>query len=69
MMSVEVAKSISNFLKNNQIYSVNLMGGEFFLNKDWYEIILLITDGLENVRIVTTGDWTKDEDTQKNCYY
>lgn len=65
MMSIEMAKSISNFLKNNQICSVNLMGGEFFLNKDWYEIILLITNGLENARIVTTGDWAKDEDTKR----
>lgn len=65
MMTVEVAKSISCFIKNNRIHSVNLMGGEFFLNKDWYEIFLLITDGLENVRIVTTGDWAKDEDTKK----
>lgn len=65
MMSLETAKSISNFLKSNQIYSVNLMGGEFFLNKNWYEIILLITDGLENVRLVTTGDWVKDNYTKQ----
>ena len=65
MMTVEVAKSISCFIKNNNIYSVNLMGGEFFLNNNWYEIFLLITDGLKNVRLVTTGDWVNDDDTKQ----
>jgi len=57
MMSIETAKEIANFLDNNNINRINLMGGEFFLNPDWYEIIKLLSVRKTSVRIVTTGDW------------
>jgi hypothetical protein len=57
MMSVEVAKSAQQFNKANNIRRAEAMGGEFYLNPDWEEILDLIGDGLEAVRLVTCGDW------------
>lgn len=31
-MTIKMAKKIGRFLKNNEVYSVNLMGGEIFCN-------------------------------------
>ena len=39
MMTVETAEIIAKFLKANGILSLNVMGGEFFCNPDWYPII------------------------------
>lgn len=39
MMSIDTAKEISLFFRSNKIRSINLMGGEFFCNPDWFEIL------------------------------
>jgi len=57
MMSVEVAKMAQQFNKSNNIVRAEAMGGEFYLNPDWEEILDLVGDGLEAVRLVTCGDW------------
>lgn len=62
MMNIDTAEKISVFLKNNDIFSLNLMGGEFFLNPGWFEILSLFFDGMTDVRLVTTGDWITDAD-------
>ena len=38
-MSVDSAKDIGKFLKSNDVMSLNVMGGEFFTNKNWFEIL------------------------------
>jgi len=59
-MSVKTAKVLIQFLKNNEIMSCNLMGGEFFLNPDWKEILDLILPEMVASRLVTNGDWVED---------
>lgn len=62
MMTVETSEKIGRFLKANEIKSVNLMGGEFFCNSDWFEIFSNIMNGLSNhARIVTNSDWAANE--------
>lgn len=57
MMSVEKAKDIALFLKNSEVISINLMGGEFFCNPDWYEIVNIFINSVHYIRIVSNGDW------------
>lgn len=59
MMSISTAKEISTFLEKNEIKTVNLMGGEFFCNPDWYDILRTIIDtpSIKIARLVTNGDW------------
>lgn len=65
MMNMETAAALSDFITNNEIISANIMGGEFFLNPNWYEILMLISANLINMRLVTTGDWIHDEEVCK----
>ena len=62
-MSVESAKKIAKFLVSNEIYSINLMGGEVFCNPNWREILDIILPTVKYVRIVSNGDWAVDEPT------
>lgn len=62
MMNMETAAALSDFITNNEIISANIMGGEFFLNPNWYEILILISSNLKNMRLVTTGDWIHNKD-------
>lgn len=57
MMSLEMAENIHKFLKSNNIKQAEIMGGEFFLNPDWENIMDIIGKGLNSVRVVTAGDW------------
>ena len=57
MMSVEMSRTIAQFLKANGIDTLNLMGGEIFCNPDWAEIVDILCEGCLHVRIVTNGDW------------
>ena len=61
MMTVETAEIIAKFLKANGILSLNVMGGEFFCNPDWYPIIghLLSTGSV--LRLVSNADWYDDD--------
>jgi len=56
MMNIDVAKSISDFIKKNNIDVINVMGGEFFCNSDWKDIIRILSDNVV-VRLVTNSDW------------
>lgn len=64
VMSIQTANEISQFLRSNDIDDINVMGGEFFLNKDWYEVIKSLGESVTTLRLVTTGDWVKDK---KEC--
>ena len=61
MMSIDKAKDITLFFRNNNIHSVNLMGGEFFCNPHWYEIFDIILSEVISARLVTNGDWANNE--------
>ena len=54
---MEVAKKAQQFNNANNIVRAEAMGGEFYLNPDWEEILDLVGNGLEAVRLVTCGDW------------
>ena len=60
MMTVEKAKDIAKFLKSNGIESINLMGGEFFCNPDWFEIYSALISSVKYARLVTNGDWANN---------
>ena len=60
MMSVETAKQIAQFIKANDVYSLNLMGGEFFCNPDWFEIYSALISSVKFARLVTNGDWANN---------
>lgn len=62
MMDIETAYILADFIKNNEITSANIMGGEFFLNPNWYEILTIISPALKDMRLVTTGDWIHNKD-------
>lgn len=65
MMDMDTAAVLADFINNNEIISANIMGGEFFLNPNWYEILMLISANLINMRLVTTGDWIHDAEVCK----
>jgi hypothetical protein len=74
-MTIETAKTVSQFLKNNEVHSINVMGGEIFCNPNWREILDLIIPQVKYVRIVSNGDWVVGEPSFgeyftkfKNCY-
>jgi hypothetical protein len=56
MMTVEVAKDIKKFLDTNNVSFSNIMGGEFYMNPEWYDVISLLAQGRKS-RIVSNGDW------------
>lgn len=59
-MSVDTAKKVAVFLIKNEINSVNIMGGEIFCNPNWREILDHIIPSVKRARIVTNGDWAKE---------
>ena len=61
-MSVETATNISKFLINNEVHSVNIMGGEVFCNPHWREILDLIVPSVKVARIVSNGDWAASDE-------
>ena len=74
-MSIETAKKLSQFIKNNEIHSVNLMGGEIFCNPNWKEILDIIIPQVSYALIVSNGDWVEFEPDfakyltkYKNCW-
>jgi len=65
MMSVEMARNIAKFINVNGVERLNLMGGEFFCNPDWFEIYsTLIDTNVNHARLVTNGDWVNSEKTK-----
>lgn len=74
-MTVDMAKRVAQFLIKNEIYSVNLMGGEIFCNPNWREIVDLIIPTVKMTRIVSNGDWVEGDkkfaeylSKHENCY-
>lgn len=64
MMSIDKAKEIALFFRSNEIKSVNLMGGEFFCNPSWYEILDILLSEVISARLVTNGDWANNEEVK-----
>lgn len=68
MMDLQMAGNIAVFLKSNNIHSINVMGGEFFCNPDWFEILSCFSGTGCYMRLVTNADWyTSDEVKSKLC--
>jgi hypothetical protein len=65
MMPVAKAQEIKGFLKNNNILSISLMGGEFFCNPDWKDIFEALIPGTLYTRLVTNGDWADNPEIPK----
>jgi hypothetical protein len=56
MMTWKTAANINRFLQSNHIDYVNVMGGEFFCNPEWLEVLTFL--GWDRkMRLVTNGDW------------
>lgn len=66
MMSLEVAKSITNFLKNNEIISLNIMGGEFYCNPNWSNILKMFLEIGCHIRLVSNGDWGNNDKVKED---
>lgn len=62
MMTPEMARTINAFCRNNNIRHMEVMGGEFFCNTQWEEILGVVSEGMETVRLVSNGDWAGNED-------
>lgn len=60
MMTIDMAKEIAKFLENNQIISLNVMGGEFYCNVNWYDILYEWLHIHCHIRLVSNGDWITD---------
>lgn len=65
MMTPETATKIAEFLKNNEILSLNVMGGEFFCNPDWFTIIEQFLNTGSIVRLVTNSDWYANDSVKE----
>lgn len=66
MMSLEKAKEVALFLKNNDIRDINVMGGEFFCNPNWFHIIKEFLSVNVHMRLVSNGDWYPNETVKNN---
>ena len=64
-MTITQAKKTANFLKNNDIKICQIMGGEFFCNPNWFEVMSIIVDSVEFARIVSNGDWVKSNEIKE----
>ena len=63
-MTIKTAKTIARFLKANSITYANIMGGEFFLCRNWERVLETLIEPLELVRIVTNGDWAEKAESR-----
>jgi hypothetical protein len=52
-----MAAKVAQFVKSNGIGRLNVMGGEFFCNPDWEEILATLFASVGYVRLVSNGDW------------
>lgn len=60
MMTIATAKKINQFLQRHGIVKINIMGGEFFCNSKWYQIISELSRNMGLIRLTTNGDWAKN---------
>lgn len=56
MMTIETATNIKAFMNTNNISIANIMGGEFYMNPQWFEVISILAKENRS-RIVSNGDW------------
>lgn len=63
-MSKETAGAVAKFLEANEIKTANVMGGEFFMNPEWLEILKAIEKPCARLRLVTNGDWAGRSDVE-----
>ena len=61
MMTVETAITVANFLHANKIGYANIMGGEFFCNPEWKDILSVILPFVWHARLVTNSDWAASQ--------
>jgi hypothetical protein len=66
MMSPDMAHKVQTFMRTNNITRAETMGGEFFLNPDWYEVLDVIGEGLKIVRLVSNSDWAGNAKVASN---
>jgi MoaA/NifB/PqqE/SkfB family radical SAM enzyme len=64
MMTIDMARKIAKFLKSNEILSLNVMGGEFFCNPDWFDILSILLEVVDFMRLVSNGDWATNDDVK-----
>lgn len=57
MMTLEKSREINLFCRTNGIVVCEVMGGEFFMNPKWAEIIPVLAAGMKRVRLISNGDW------------
>lgn len=62
MMSMETAEAIARFFRTNQVPAAQIMGGEFFCNPQWEQIVSILAEALERVSIVSNSDWAPSEE-------
>lgn len=60
-MSVTQSEKTAKFLRNNNINYCQIMGGEFFCNPDWFDIMSILVDSVRFTRIVSNGDWAQSD--------
>jgi len=60
-MTIQTASVLKDFLLNNEIATISIMGGEFFCNPSWFEIFSLLIPAVSYARLVTNGDWATNE--------
>jgi hypothetical protein len=64
-MTPETAVKVAQFVKSNRIGRLNVMGGEFFCNPDWEEILAALFASAEHVRLVSNADWAGSAKSRK----
>lgn len=66
MMTPEMAKKINQFSEANGVMVYNVMGGEFFCNPRWHEILdTFLGSEVLFVRLVSNGDWFNRRDVKE----
>lgn len=61
MMSAQQANKVATFCRANNIVWAEVMGGEFYMNPDWEEVLSILGKDIVTVRLVSNGDWANDE--------
>jgi hypothetical protein len=56
-MTPAMAAKVAQFVKSNGIDRLNVMGGEFFCNPNWEEVLDTLFASAGHVRLVSNGDW------------
>jgi MoaA/NifB/PqqE/SkfB family radical SAM enzyme len=63
MMTPATSALTASFLESNGIATANIMGGEFFCNPHWQEVLSALSATLSSARLVSNGDWAASKKT------